>query len=144
MTPKCTSRTPDGFGATTTYGDLAKRIGADPIEGARDVGAAMGKNPVPIVVPCHRVLAAGGKLGGFSARGGASTKLKLLTIEGAAIATTPPAPPKRAKLAPPRSSVPTNPGKWVMPTPRMSAMGTSIRQETACVSLAPHSLRGTL
>src|SRR5262249_21936453 len=40
----------------------------------------------------------------------------------------------RAQLAPPRSSVPTNPGKWVMPTPRMSAMGTSIRQETACVS----------
>ena len=41
--------------------------GADEVEGARDVGAAMGRNPVPIVIPCHRVLAAGGKLGGFSA-----------------------------------------------------------------------------
>jgi methylated-DNA-[protein]-cysteine S-methyltransferase len=71
-----------GFGATTTYGELAKRIGADPVEGARDVGAAMGKNPVPIVVPCHRVLAAGGKLGGFSAPGGGATKAKLLALEG--------------------------------------------------------------
>jgi methylated-DNA-[protein]-cysteine S-methyltransferase len=71
-----------GFGATTTYGELAKRIGADEVEGARDVGAAMGRNPVPIVVPCHRVLAAGGKLGGFSAPGGAATKAKLLALEG--------------------------------------------------------------
>ena len=71
-----------GFGATTTYGELAKRIDADPVEGARDVGAAMGKNPVPIVVPCHRVLAAGGKLGGFSAPGGTATKAKLLALEG--------------------------------------------------------------
>jgi methylated-DNA-[protein]-cysteine S-methyltransferase len=52
---------------------------------ARAVGEAMGQNPFPIVVPCHRVLAAGGKLGGFSAHGGASTKLRLLEIEGAAI-----------------------------------------------------------
>jgi methylated-DNA-[protein]-cysteine S-methyltransferase len=50
---------------------------------ARDVGVALGQNPWPIVVPCHRVTAAGGKLGGFSARGGAHTKLKLLAIEGA-------------------------------------------------------------
>jgi methylated-DNA-[protein]-cysteine S-methyltransferase len=71
-----------GFGATTTYGELAKRIGADEVEGARDVGAAMGRNPVPIVVPCHRVLAAGGKLGGFSAPGGTATKAKLLALEG--------------------------------------------------------------
>lgn len=47
------------------------------------MGQALGQNPWPIVVPCHRVVAAGGKLGGFSARGGASTKLKLLAIEGA-------------------------------------------------------------
>jgi methylated-DNA-[protein]-cysteine S-methyltransferase len=47
------------------------------------VGAALGKNPWPIVVPCHRVTGAAGKLGGFSARGGAQTKLKLLSIEGA-------------------------------------------------------------
>jgi methylated-DNA-[protein]-cysteine S-methyltransferase len=51
------------------------------------------------VVPCHRVTAAGGKLGGFSARGGASTKLKLLTIEGAAIATPAPAKAKPAPQA---------------------------------------------
>ena len=49
---------------------------------ARDVGQAMGKNPFPIVVPCHRVVAANGKLGGFSANGGVKTKLKLLAIEG--------------------------------------------------------------
>jgi methylated-DNA-[protein]-cysteine S-methyltransferase len=71
-----------GFGETTTYGALATRIGLDGPEAARDVGAAMGMNPVPIVIPCHRVLAAGGKLGGFSAHGGAATKQKLLALEG--------------------------------------------------------------
>jgi methylated-DNA-[protein]-cysteine S-methyltransferase len=71
-----------GFGATTTYGALAERLGLDGPEAARDVGAAMGQNPVPIVIPCHRVLAAGGKLGGFSAPGGAATKQKLLALEG--------------------------------------------------------------
>jgi methylated-DNA-[protein]-cysteine S-methyltransferase len=50
---------------------------------AQQVGQALGKNPWPIIVPCHRVTAADGKLGGFSARGGAMTKLKLLAIEGA-------------------------------------------------------------
>lgn len=71
-------------GETLTYGDIATRLGDKLL--ARDVGAAMGQNPWPIVVPCHRVTAAGGKLGGFSARGGQQTKLKLLTIEGAAAA----------------------------------------------------------
>lgn len=71
-----------GFGATTTYGELAKRLGLDGPEAARDVGAAMGRNPVPIVIPCHRVLAAGSKLGGFSAPGGTVTKQKLLALEG--------------------------------------------------------------
>jgi methylated-DNA-[protein]-cysteine S-methyltransferase len=71
-----------GFGSTTTYGELARRIGADGLEGPRDVGAAMGRNPVPIVIPCHRVLAAGGKIGGFSAPGGSVTKAKLLALEG--------------------------------------------------------------
>jgi len=70
------------FGETTTYGELAKQTGATDWEGARDVGLAMGKNPIPIVVPCHRVLAAGGKLGGFSAYGGTTTKEKLLALEG--------------------------------------------------------------
>jgi methylated-DNA-[protein]-cysteine S-methyltransferase len=71
-----------GFGSTTTYGALAKRLGLEGPEAAQDVGAAMGRNPVPIVIPCHRVLAAGGKLGGFSAPGGAATKQKLLALEG--------------------------------------------------------------
>ena len=68
-------------GQTLTYGEIATQLGDRLL--ARDVGAALGKNPWPIVVPCHRVTAAGGKLGGFSARGGAQTKLKLLAIEGA-------------------------------------------------------------
>jgi methylated-DNA-[protein]-cysteine S-methyltransferase len=71
-------------GETLTYGEIAVRLGDRLL--ARDVGAALGQNPWPIVVPCHRVTAAGGKLGGFSAPGGARTKLKLLAIEGAAAA----------------------------------------------------------
>jgi methylated-DNA-[protein]-cysteine S-methyltransferase len=71
-----------GFGATTTYGALAGRLGLEGPEAAREIGAAMGRNPVPIVIPCHRVLAAGGRLGGFSAPGGAATKQKLLALEG--------------------------------------------------------------
>lgn len=67
-------------GRTLTYGDIATKLG-DKLA-ARDVGQAMGKNPFPIVVPCHRVVAANGKLGGFSASGGVKTKLKLLAIEG--------------------------------------------------------------
>jgi methylated-DNA-[protein]-cysteine S-methyltransferase len=70
------------FGRTVTYGDLAKSLGSSDWEGARDVGEAMGRNPMPIVIPCHRVLAAGGKLGGFSAYGGTTTKQKLLALEG--------------------------------------------------------------
>ena len=68
-------------GETLTYGEIAVRLGDKLL--ARDVGQALGKNPWPIVVPCHRVTAAGGKPGGFSARGGVNTKLKLLAIEGA-------------------------------------------------------------
>ena len=71
-----------GYGHTTTYGTLAKELGTTDWEGARDVGEAMGRNPVPIVIPCHRVLAASGKLGGFSAPGGPATKKKLLALEG--------------------------------------------------------------
>ena len=70
-------------GETLTYGEIAERLGDKLL--ARDVGQAMGKNPFPIVVPCHRVVAAGGKLGGFSARGGVDTKLRMLAIEGAAV-----------------------------------------------------------
>ena len=68
-------------GETLTYGEVAERLGDKRL--ARDVGQALGQNPWPIVVPCHRVTAAGGKLGGFSAPGGAATKLRLLAIEGA-------------------------------------------------------------
>lgn len=68
-------------GATMTYGEIAERLGDKLL--ARDVGTALGQNPCPIVMPCHRVLAANGKAGGFSASGGVVTKLKLLTIEGA-------------------------------------------------------------
>lgn len=68
-------------GETLTYGEVARRIG-DP-GAARAVGVALGHNPWPIIVPCHRVLAAGGRTGGFSARGGIETKLKVLTIERA-------------------------------------------------------------
>jgi methylated-DNA-[protein]-cysteine S-methyltransferase len=71
-----------GYGRTTTYGELAKALGLEGWEGARDVGEAMGRNPVPVVIPCHRVLAAGGKLGGFSAHGGPATKARLLALEG--------------------------------------------------------------
>ena len=68
-------------GQTLSYGEIATKLGDRLL--ARDVGAALGKNPFPIIVPCHRVLAAGGKMGGFSAPGGVSTKLKMLSIERA-------------------------------------------------------------
>ena len=68
-------------GETLTYGEIAVQLGDKLL--AREVGQALGKNPWPIVVPCHRVTAAGGKPGGFSARGGVNTKLKLLAIERA-------------------------------------------------------------
>jgi methylated-DNA-[protein]-cysteine S-methyltransferase len=68
-------------GATMTYGEIATRLG-DPGT-ARAVGQALGRNPIPVIVPCHRVLAAGGRNGGFSAPGGTATKLNLLAIEGA-------------------------------------------------------------
>jgi len=74
-------------GKTMTYGDIAKRLGG--VELSRNVGQAMGQNPCPIIVPCHRVLAAGGKPGGFSANGGVETKLKMLAIEGAYVNHTP-------------------------------------------------------
>ena len=71
-----------GYGETTTYGGLAKAIGRTDWEGAQEVGQAMAKNPVALIIPCHRVLAAGGKIGGFSAPGGAETKAKMLALEG--------------------------------------------------------------
>jgi len=67
-------------GTTLSYGEVASRLGSP--GSARAVGQALGKNPFPIVVPCHRVLAAGGKLGGFTANGGLDTKTRMLTLEG--------------------------------------------------------------
>jgi methylated-DNA-[protein]-cysteine S-methyltransferase len=73
-----------GWGETTTYGAVAKVLGAPP-QAARDVGQAMASNPMPLIVPCHRVLAAGGKLGGFSAPGGSSSKARMLELEGVSV-----------------------------------------------------------
>ncbi len=68
-----------GWGQTATYGEIARSLGmADP----RDVGQALSRNPIPIIIPCHRVVASGGKLGGFSAYGGTLTKERLLALEG--------------------------------------------------------------
>ena len=67
-------------GSTITYGDIAKRLGDHGL--AREVGQALAKNPFAIVVPCHRVVASNGKLGGFSAPGGLKTKQRMLAIEG--------------------------------------------------------------
>jgi methylated-DNA-[protein]-cysteine S-methyltransferase len=68
-------------GSTATYGEIAGTIGRP--GGARDVGAALASNPFPIVVPCHRVVGADGKLTGFSAPGGLATKRRMLELEGA-------------------------------------------------------------
>lgn len=79
-----------GWGHTTTYGTLAKELGAGP-EAARDIGQAMAKNPVALIIPCHRVLAAGGKVGGFSAPGGSAAKIHMLELEGVHVEPTRPA-----------------------------------------------------
>ncbi len=73
-------------GKTLTYGELADRLGDRNL--ARAVGQALGRNPWPIIVPCHRITAADGRTGGFSAPGGAATKLRLLELEGALAAET--------------------------------------------------------
>jgi methylated-DNA-[protein]-cysteine S-methyltransferase len=72
------------YGETRRYGDLAEAVGSTP----RAVGRACGKNPIPIVIPCHRVLARGG-LGGYSGEGGLATKQHLLALEGAAASAMP-------------------------------------------------------
>jgi methylated-DNA-[protein]-cysteine S-methyltransferase len=69
-----------GWGETTTYGALARQLGD--ISLSRAVGQAMGTNPIPLIIPCHRVLASDGKPGGFSAPGGAESKLRMLALEG--------------------------------------------------------------
>lgn len=69
------------FGGHKTYGALSAAIGSS----ARAVGTACGRNPIPIIIPCHRVLAAGGKIGGYSGNGGTATKRYLLSLEGVAL-----------------------------------------------------------
>ena len=89
-----------------TYGEVAEKLDAP--GAARAVGQALGANPFPIIVPCHRVLAAGGKTGGFSAPGGTTTKMRMLTIEGAKVNRAPSlfedlplvAPQRRSRGAP--------------------------------------------
>ena len=76
-----------GPGATATYGEIADRIGA--AGNARAVGRALGLNPFAVIVPCHRVIAAGGRIGGFSAGGGAATKGWMLAIEGGRVSAAP-------------------------------------------------------
>jgi len=67
------------YGDTATYGSLAKNIGS----AAQAVGTACGRNPIPILIPCHRIVASAGKLGGYSGDGGLYTKRALLVLEGA-------------------------------------------------------------
>jgi methylated-DNA-[protein]-cysteine S-methyltransferase len=74
-----------GWGETTTYGAMARQLGAVTL--SRAVGAAMGANPIPLIIPCHRVLASDGKPGGFSAPGGAESKLRMLELEGVSVGT---------------------------------------------------------
>src|SRR5262245_10402680 len=70
-------------GTTATYGELARAIGRTDPEAARAVGAALAQNPFPVVVPCHRIVGANGRLTGFSAPGGLATKRRMLELEGA-------------------------------------------------------------
>ena len=87
-------------GATRTYGEIARELG-DPLL-AREVGQALGRNPFPIIVPCHRVLAANGKTGGFSATGGIQTKFRMLAIERAKTDNAPSLFDELPLAAPPR------------------------------------------
>lgn len=74
-----------GWGETTTYGAIARWLGD--VAMSRTVGAAMGQNPIPLIVPCHRVLAADGRTGGFSSPGGVRAKMEMLALERAASPT---------------------------------------------------------
>ena len=69
-------------GHTATYGEIAAAIG-EPVAASRGVGAALGANHWPLLIPCHRIMGADGKMTGFSGPGGVDTKVKLLALEGA-------------------------------------------------------------
>lgn len=79
-----------GWGQTASYGEIARRIGF--AWGARAVGQALARNPVPLVVPCHRILTHDRRIGGFSAYGGTVTKQRLLALEGVHLGGTPTLP----------------------------------------------------
>lgn len=87
-------------GDTSTYGEVARAMGEP--GAARAVGKALGENPWPIVVPCHRVLGSSGSMGGFSASGGSTTKARLLTIEKAKTSAAPTLFDLEFSVAPPR------------------------------------------
>ena len=87
-------------GETSTYGEVARAMGEP--GAARAVGKALGENPWPIVVPCHRVLGSSGSMGGFSAPGGSATKARLLTIEKAKTSAVPTLFDLEFSVAPPR------------------------------------------
>ena len=87
-------------GETSTYGEMARAMGEP--GAARAVGKALGENPWPIVVPCHRVLGSSGSMGGFSAPGGSTTKARLLTIEKAKTSAVPTLFDLEFSVAPPR------------------------------------------
>lgn len=70
------------WGETTTYGEIARRLGD--VNLSRAVGKALGDNPIPLIIPCHRVVGANGTVGGFSAPGGVSSKMRMLALEKAA------------------------------------------------------------
>lgn len=74
-----------GWGQTITYGEMARQLGDVTL--SRAVGGAMGANPIPLIIPCHRVLASDGKPGGFSAPGGALSKVRMLALEGVSVGT---------------------------------------------------------
>ncbi|HWV21179.1 MAG TPA: methylated-DNA--[protein]-cysteine S-methyltransferase [Devosia sp.] len=76
-----------GWGETSTYGAIARQLGEVGL--SRAVGQAMGANPIPLIIPCHRVLAAGGGAGGFSAPGGTSAKRTMLALEGVSMGAPP-------------------------------------------------------
>ena len=93
-----------GPGETSTYGEVARAMGEP--GAARAVGKALGENPWPIVVPCHRVLAASGGMGGFSADGGTTTKAQMLTLERARTSAAPTLFDLEFSVAPPRGARP--------------------------------------
>jgi methylated-DNA-[protein]-cysteine S-methyltransferase len=74
-----------GYGRTTTYGAIARTLGD--VSMSRAVGQAMGANPIPLIIPCHRVLGADGRTGGFSSPGGVTAKMRMLALEHAASPT---------------------------------------------------------